>query len=218
MTLCVTATSPSLRMVTVSATYGCGGSFVAPKLAERVGLPFADRLIPARGSTEAPSAEEGLTDQERAQVRGRRLLERLVLLAPGLNLPTPDAADLRDQLRDRVAASIRALVDQGGAVLLGRAGAVVLANHPGVFHVRLDGPEQRRIEQGCRFEGIDEARAKDRLVETDAARSRYVHRLYGRDPADASLYHVVLDATVLSVDDVVDVVALAAEAFWRLDS
>jgi cytidylate kinase len=205
-------------MVTVSASYGCGGSFVAPKLAERMGLPFADRLIPARGSSEAPSAEEGLTDQERAQVRGRRLLERLVSLAPGLNLPTPDAADLRDQLRDRVAESIRALVDQGGAVLLGRAGAVVLANHPGVFHVRLDGPEQRRIERGRRFEGIDEATARDRLIETDSARSRYVQRLYGRDPADASLYHLVVDATALSVDDVVDVVALAAQAFWRHDS
>ena len=213
----MTATSPpaKLRMVTMSATYGCGGSLVAPKLAERVGLPFADRLIPARGSNEAPSAEESLTDQERAQVRGRRLLERLVLLAPGLNLPTPDASDLRDQLRDRVAASIRALVDDGGAVLLGRAGAVVLANHPGVFHVRLDGPEPRRIERACRFEGIDEATGRDRLVETDSARARYVQRLYGRDPADASLYHLVLDATVFTVEDLVDVVAVAAEAFWR---
>ena len=63
----MTATTPSakLRMVTVSSTYGCGGSLVGPKLAERVGLPFADRLIPPRGSTEVPSAEESLTDAKR---------------------------------------------------------------------------------------------------------------------------------------------------------
>ncbi len=53
------------------------------------------------------------------------------------------------------------------------------------------------------------------MHETDGARSRYVQRLYGRDPADASLYHIVLDATVLAVDDVVELLALAAEAFWR---
>ena len=213
----MTARAPSvrLRMVTVSATYGCRGTLVAAQLANRFGLPFADRLIPPRGSTDMPSAEESLTREERDQVRGRRLLDRLVLLAPGLNMPTPDAADLRDQLRDRVAASIRILVEQGGAVLLGRAGAVVLANHPGVLHVRLDGPEQRRIARACEFEGIDAATARDRLVETDNARSRYVRRLYARDPAEASLYHLVVDATVLSVEEVVNVLGLAAEAFWR---
>ena len=137
------------------------------------------------------------------------------MLAPGMNLPTPDATDLRDQLRDRVAASLEVLVDQGGAVLLGRAGAVVLADHPGVFHVRLDGPEPRRIERARAIDGVDAATALDRLHETDSARSRYVQRLYGRDPADASLYHLLIDATVLPVDDVVQVVASAAEAFWR---
>ena len=39
-------------------------------------------------------------------------------------------------------------------------------------------------------------------------------RLYGRNPADPSLYHLVVDTTVLSFDDCVDVVARAAEAFW----
>src|SRR6476659_6627763 len=116
-------------MVTVSATYGAGGSVIAPMLAERLGLPLADRLIPERGSGDQPIPEEGLSDEERLQVRGRRLLDRLVLLAPGMNLPTPDASDLRDQLRDRVAASLRDLVEHGGAVLLGRAGSIVLAGH-----------------------------------------------------------------------------------------
>ncbi len=202
-------------MVTMSATYGCAGAITAPALARRLGLPFADRLIPARGSDEGPSADESVSDEERAQVRGRRLLDRLVQLAPGMNLPTPDAADLRDQLRDRVAASIRLLVANGGAVLLGRAGAVVLAGHPGVFHVRLDGPVERRLARALSYEGIDEATARDRLEETDSARSRYVQRLYGRDPADQSLYHLIIDPTVLSPDDCVEVLATAALAFWR---
>ena len=205
-------------MVTVSATYGCQATVTAPALARRVGLAFADRLITARGSDEGPSANEGMSDAERLQVRGRRLLDRLVLLAPGMNLPTPDAADLRDQLRDRVAASIRQLVEQGGAVLLGRAGAVVLAGHPGVFHVRLDGPTERRLQRACAYEGIDLATARDRLTETDSARSRYVHRLYGQDPAEPSLYHLIVDPTVLSPEDCVEVLATAALAFWRYQS
>ena len=117
-----------------------------------------------------------------------------------------------------MAASILDLVEQGSAVLLGRAGAVVLADHPGVFHVRLDGPEHRRIERASSGEAIDEATARDRWHETDSARARYLHRLYGRDPADPSLYHLVIDATVLPVEDLRGDVALAAQAFWRQSS
>ena len=53
--------------------------------------------------------------------------------------------------------------------------------------------------------------------ETDATRSRYVRKLYRRDPADASLYHLVLDATVLSTHDCVAVIAAAAQASWTFD-
>ena len=40
-------------LVTVSATYGAGGSVIAPRLADALGLPFLDRLISADMSEEA---------------------------------------------------------------------------------------------------------------------------------------------------------------------
>jgi cytidylate kinase len=207
-------TSAGVRMVTVSATYGSGGAVIAPRLAERLGLPFADRLILARG-TEPQGAADGISSDERDQSRRRRLVDRLVMLAPGLNLPTPDAEDLRDQLRDRVATSIFDLVASGGAVVLGRAAAVVLAGRPGAFHIRLDGPPARRVKRACEFEGIDAATATDRLQETDGARARFVQRVYGRDQADATLYHLVLDSTVVTLDDGVELIELAVRRFWE---
>ncbi len=100
-------------------------------------------------------------------------------------------------------------------MILGRAAAVVLAGDPRAFHVRLDGPEHRRITRAMAIEGIDEATARARLHETDRARARYVDQLYRSDPADARLYHLLLDATALDTDDGVEVLATAAEAFWR---
>jgi cytidylate kinase len=114
----------------------------------------------------------------------------------------------------QVEESIEQLVEQGGAVILGRAGAVVLADHPRALHVRLDGPEVRRVARAMQVEGIDEDTARQRMGETDRARARYVEKLYGRDPADAALYHLIIDSTVLAPDDCVDIVARAAAAFW----
>ncbi len=177
-------------------------------------MPFADRLIPARDAPATAPGGERVTEEERRQTSRSRFLARLALLTGGLGLPVPHPEDLTDPVRQRVEQSIHDLVAAGGAVILGRAAAVVLAGEPRAFHVRLDGPEGRRVERAMTIEGIDEATARARLHETDRARARYVDQLYGSDPADTRRYHVVFDSTSLDADDCVGVLAAAAEAFW----
>ena len=205
------------RFITVSATYGAGGSVVAPLLARRVGLPFADRLIAARNPPASPSAE-GVTREELDEEPRRSFFARLAHLNAGLNLPAPrDPDDLRDHVRDRVAGSIKALAAEGGAVILGRASQIVLAHHPRTFRVRLDGPPERRAERGAMWEGIDLETAYARMKETDEARARYTRRLYQHDPSDPSLYHVVVDATVMDLETGVEMLGRSAEAYWARD-
>jgi cytidylate kinase len=202
------------RLVTVSATYGAGGSVVAPRLADRLGLEFADRLIPATDEPSPGPGTERITDDERRQKSRNRFLTRLALVTGGLGLPVPPPEDLADPVRERVQESIEALTRGPGAVILGRAAAVVLAGHTAAFHVRLDGPVERRVGRAMNIEGADETTARSRLEETDRARAQYVERLYGRDASDAALYHLILDSTVLSADASVELVAAAALAFW----
>jgi len=201
----------------MSATYGSGGSVIAPLLAHRVGLPFADRLIAARDAPAAQSSES-VTQAELDQEPRRSFFARLAQMNSGLNFPVPrDPEDLRDHVRERVEQSFKELAKQGGAVVLGRAGQLVLARHPRAFHVRLDGPLERRAHRGAMWEGIDLETARARMDETDEARVRYIRRLYQCDPSDASLYHVVLDATALGAEACAEFLAGAAEAFWQRD-
>ena len=209
--------APDLRMVTISASYGAGGSVVAPLLAERLGLPFADRLLPRAGDGRTRSDEQ-LSERELEQSPRSSLLETFGLLRPEWGLPAPnDPGDLPGHVQAQVEASLRNLLETTGGVVLGRAAAVPLAGHPRVFHVRLDGPVERRVVRGAIWEGVDVATAREQLRRTDAARSRYIRRLYKRDPTDPRLYHLILDGTVLSADAAVAVVATAAEAFWSYD-
>jgi hypothetical protein len=202
-------------VITVSATYGSSGSIIAPALATRLGLPFADRLIPARGAAEptSPSGEQ-LTEEERQASRRTSFLDRLAHLTGGLGLPVPSGDDIRDDVREQVERSVRDIAAGPGGVILGRGAMVVLAGHPMAFHVRLDGPDDRRCARARALEGIDEAAARDRMAETDRARARYFNRIYGLDAADPRLYHLMLDSTVLPVEVCVRLVADAAAAFW----
>jgi hypothetical protein len=207
--------SAAARLLTVSASYGAGGSIIAPALAKRLHLPFADRLIPAKDVPAPDAGVERLTEAERRQHARKSFLARLAHVTGGLGLPVPAAEDLADPVRERVSESIDRLVAGGGAVILGRAAAVVLAGHPRAYHVRLDGPSDRRVARATAIEKIDQATARARLEETDRARTLYVERLYGRDPADPGLYHLVLDSTVLSPGQSVDVIARCAGSFWE---
>ena len=204
-----------VRVVTISATYGSSGSLIAPAVATRLGLPFADRLILARGPVPAVAeCGEQLSEEERLASRRTSFLDRLAHLTGGLGLPVPTGEDLGDHVKEQVERSVAAIAAGAGGVILGRGAMVILAGAPGAFHVRLDGPEDRRCARAMVLEVIDEATARDRMAETDRARARYFTRLYGRDARDPALYHLVIDSTVLPVDGCVRLIVDAAGAFW----
>jgi cytidylate kinase len=98
---------------------------------------------------------------------------------------------------------------EGGAVILGRAGAVILRERPGALHVRLDGPAERRVAQAMELEGLSRSDAERLRRDGDRAREAYVRHFYGCDARDPSLYHLVIDSTALSPEQVVNVIEAA---------
>lgn len=220
-------------VVTISASYGAGGSVVAPSLAERLGVAFVDRVITSDVSQEASGlvrSAEGISPDEEAASPGHRLFTYLARAASVGALMAPEILQDDDAaLRDRAEAALGPLLpgrDGGtrgtapagtggtggapggnfasGAVVLGRAAAVVLAERPRTLHVRLDGPRARRIRQAAEIEGIAIERATVRLAETDRSRTLWVRRLYGADAASPTWYHLWVDSTVISLDAVVE--------------
>ena len=103
------------------------------------------------------------------------------------------------------------MLADGGGVILGRAAAVVLGKDRG-FHVRLDGPPARRIALGAAIEGVSQEQARAHMHTADTARTAYVRRLYRADPADASLYHLVIDSTAIPLDAVIELILAATRA------
>ena len=205
---------PDVRLITVSASYGAGGSVVAPALAERLGVPFLQRVTTSEGHVAEPGpCDEQLSMEEVKATPVHRLLAHFTQAMPAGPTQSPPSTHHQDEhQRGYGEAGIhRLLAERGGGVILGRAAAVVLGKDRG-FHVRLDGPAQRRVAQGAVIEGISEEQAGERLRAADKARTAYVRRLYRCDPADASLYHLVIDSTAMPLDTVIELIIAAARA------
>jgi cytidylate kinase len=205
---------PAPRLITVSAAYGAGGSVVAPALAERLGLPFLQRVTTSEGHVAEPGpCDEQLSAGEAKTTPVHRLLASFTQAIPAGPTQSPPSTHHQDvHLRAHGEAGIhRLLAAGGGGVILGRAAAVVLGQDNG-FHVRLDGPPQRRVVMGAEIEGISEEQARVRLQAADKARTAYVRRLYRNDPSDPSLYHLVIDSTSMPLDTVIEIILVAARA------
>lgn len=203
-----------MGVVTFSAAYGAGGAEVAPAVAERLDLPFHDRVIPAQvaGRLGVSVAEAEANDE--TVVRGLwRLVASLGTMPDPVGgvLPTsalPDARAYREQT-ERVLAEI---ADGAGGVVLGRAGAMVLRDRPDVLHVRLDGPRERRLEAAVERSGRPRDEVRREMEGNDRTREAYVRHFYRTDPSAAKHYHLVVDSTALAVETVVELVVLAARS------
>jgi cytidylate kinase len=210
-----------MTLVTISAQYGAGGSSVAPAVAEALGVPFVDRAIPVQVARElGVSTEESLARDDRAEPRWvSRWLAGAAQVAAVTSTAAATPVDVAGYvLSDQAFVAhtekvIRELATSTGAVVLGRAAAVVLADRPGALHVRLRGPRDRRLRQAMELRGIDADTARWEMADTDRARAAYVRRFYRCDPDDAGLYHLVCDSTAVPLAAVVELIAVTARAF-----
>jgi cytidylate kinase len=210
----VTVTSDQVRLVTVSASYGAGGSVVAPALAEQLGVPFAQRATTSSGGIGEPGpCVERMVPEEESIVPVHRLLASFINAMPaGPTQSPPPARHLDEDLRRHCEDDIRRLAAAGEGVILGRGAAVVLGKERG-FHVRLDGPPALRAAQGAAIEKVGQEQARRHMEAADRARTAYVRRLYRADPADPRHYHLVIDSTAIPLDTVVAMILRALSSF-----
>jgi cytidylate kinase len=199
-------------IVTVSAPYGCGGAEIAPAVAERLGLPFHDRAIPAQvaGRLGVPVEEAEANDETVVGGLWRLVASLGTMPDPvGGVLPTsslPDARAYREQT-ERVLSEI---ADGAGGVVLGRAGALVLRERSDALHVRLDGSQPRRLSAAVLRSGRPEDQVRREMEAADRSREAYVRHFYRCDPGEARHYHLVIDSTVLPLDTVIELIVTAA--------
>lgn len=208
-------TAPTV--VTLSASFGAGGSLIGPAVAAELDVPFVDRAIPTAVANEIGcSLEEALAHDDRAEHGIGRILAgaaRLPNVTLGMEVYFPDEAIVpEEEFVSHTERAIKQVARFGGGVVLGRAGAVVLADHPKALHVRLDAAKPSRLARVAAELELTEREAQRVLDDNDRARTAYVKHFYRADPADPGLYHVVLDSTRLPARTCVDLIAVAARS------
>jgi cytidylate kinase len=199
-------------VVTISASYGAGGAYVGPRLAERLGVPFVDRAIPNEVAQRlsVPLSEAVQHDESAGSVFERfiRVLAPAGMAFGARPFLEHEVVD-ENAYRDATEQVMREQAARAGGVFLGRAAALVLRDVTGALHVRLYGPREARVERAMALEGLERDEAERRLQDNDRAREAYVHHFYGADPNDLRHYHLAIDTFAIGLDRSIDLIAAA---------
>jgi len=169
-----------MAVVTVSRQLGSGGTYVAMLVARELGYEYLDRQLILAAANRAGAPEVAL-----AQIDEYGLLR----LMP--------AAEAHSAYLRAVATIMLEAAERGNAVIVGRAGQVVLRGVAGVLHVQVVAPIEHRIAAVMRRQNTDKASA-ERLVHTaDRRRLNYLRRNYNADWLDPRLYDLVINTGTL---------------------
>jgi cytidylate kinase len=189
--------------VTLFETYGSGGSYIGPRVAQALGLPFHPQAF---------SSEE--IENAAAQRESQGVLSRLVSAMGGsyAALEGPSVAMAQADNHALVLENTRDVQEKArdGGVIVGRNGALILANHATALHVMLDGPVRQRVERAARESGIDIERAARRQKREDQVRADISIEFYGWDPRDTERYDLVVNTGTMELDTCVDIIVQAA--------
>lgn len=194
-------------VVTLFELYGAGAADVGVRVAEALGMPF---------HAQAFSSEE-LEDPSALEQNAVLATVLAVLGGAYRGLEGRDIVATQQQKHDLVAENNRVVrqLARSGGVIVGRNGAVVLADRPNTLHVLLTGARQDRIERAARQADISADRAARRLEREDDVRAEMSKALYGWDPRQPDRYDLVLDTSRIPPAGAAEAIVHALRAVLR---
>lgn len=181
-----------MSAITISRQMGSQGNEIAWQVAQQLGWRRVNRELINRSALAAKVPQVALAEIDELGLFGLR----------------PSAKEWR-AYQSQVERFIRDLADEGGVVIVGRGGQVVLRDRPDVLHVRVIAPFEARMSWLQQKEKISVEAAQARLKESLKARAQYLQRSYGVQVDDPTLYHLVINTGLVNVSQATDLVVQA---------
>lgn len=185
-----------MSAITISRQMGSQGDELALHVAQQLGWQLVQRNLINQAARAAGVPHMALAD-----------IDELGLL----NLH-PSAKDWR-AYQSQVERVIRDWANKGEVVIVGRGGQMALRGWPGVFHIRVVAPFERRVAQLQHQENISAESACARLEASAKMRARYLRRSYHVQLDDPTLYHLMINTGLLSLAAAVNLVVQAVQAW-----
>ena len=193
-------------VIVIGRQYGSGGRSLGKKLAEKLGVQYYDKeLLSETADSLGFSKELFMKADERKPSFFRSFVS--------FNYGSPSAAFSSyvlsdDNLYRAQSHVIKAIAEKGPCIIVGRTADYVLRDHPGLISVFVHAPIEHRAKTIIsRGEAETEEKAMEKARKLDRSRESYYNFFTNRNWGHADNYHLTFDSSVVSIDDIADLIA-----------
>ena len=193
------------KIIVIGRQYGGTGRKTGRALAETLGLPYFDKEIINKVSASYGYDPDILhrADEKKPSPFRSMLLGKYGVMDMYATSPLS-----RESLYEAQTNVIRQICNENGCVIVGRTADYIMRDHPGLVSVFIHAPREWRAQNLIRrgeATSIQDALLK--IKKADSDREGYYNYFTGRKWGTADNYHLTIDASQLSTDDMVDMIA-----------
>jgi cytidylate kinase len=185
------------KIVTVEREYGCGGSEIAQRLADRLGWKLYDELL-TREIAHLAHCSQAVVEQreERTDPLYYRLIKSFMRgsYEGSLNAPKLNLVDSENILKFSQRVVLHA-ASKGDCVIVGRGSQLFLSNRPDTFRVFLFAPREDKVRR-LLSRGKSEREAHELVDTVDRERAGFLDKYFHVVWPDRAVYHVMLNTAV----------------------
>ena len=200
-------------VITINRELGSGGRTIGKKLAERLGVPFYDKVL-IQGLQE----KYKLTTEEIERLKGQKHnwwadFKRSLKIMPSFAAPQlvsshsamPDFL-ITDDIFKSETEILKGIAADESCVIAGRSGLYVLRDHPNHLSILIQASLEHRISRLVEKRGISQEEALKIIKKVDKARENYVKKYTGTSRYDTRNYDIVLNVDKHTEDEIVDLI------------
>lgn len=200
-------------VITINRELGSGGRTVGKLLAQRLQVPFYDKVI-IQGLKE----KYDLTTEEIERLKGQKHhwwadLKRSLKIMPSYAAPqiisSKDAIPdflITDDIFQTETEILKGIVADESCVIAGRSAFFVFRDHPNHLSVFIQASMDYRISRLVEKRGISREEAQAIIKEVDKGRENYVKKYTGTSRYDTRNYDIVLNANGHTEEEIVEII------------
>ncbi|QAR33264.1 cytidylate kinase-like family protein [Geovibrio thiophilus] len=230
-----------MAVITVSRQFGCGGEYVAEKVAEKLGFKLFHKELIKYIAILTDTDEEKVNRFDEEQHSNFRSfmsdyfdadLFSNVFKDEKINkvndmIKNDETISFFDTYADQepvfdskrfssmVELIIRNLATDTNCVIMGRGSQCILEDEPNCLHIRLVAPFDDRVKWLTDKEELEAAKAAEQIKAIEKHKKSYIKHYYKRDIDDVSLYHSVFNLSKTSNDNLADMIIACAKSFLK---
>ena len=232
-----------MAVITISRQYGCGGEYVAERVAENLGFRLFNKELVKFAAILTGTDEDkvkGFDEEQFSTVHSFMSKYFDTNMFSDLFEQTDYAPKTVKQMltqehetffdvyskdesitdansfQDMVRRIINKAAEEMNAVVLGRGGVCILEEHPQAMHFRLVATMEDRVKWVAMREELTEKEAHEKIKEVDNRKRKYFKHFFGRSIDDHWMYHGILNLSKLDLQEATHAIAGIAQTKFEL--